>query len=581
MLKVHVLLSALILSLLSAAPIGHADEIPIDWTHYHNFAETTELLESFNKQYKDLTKLYSIGKSVQGKDLWCLEITNYATGAGETKPGMYIDGNTHAGEVSGAEASLYVINNLLTRYGQDPLVTQLLDTRVFYIVPKINPDGSDEYLRDPRQPPPSLKKFDDDGDGLEDEDGPDDLNNDGIITMMRIRDDKGSLKTSTKDPRLMVKRGINEKGEWRIIGPEGLDNDGDGDLNEDPPGYRITVTNRNYPAFWGPAWIQGGSRPGGNYPLFEPEAKAQVDFILAHPNIAGIQSFHTHSGVFLRPYCNRGDEHIPPEDMRNYMAVSALGTELTGYPVLSVYNDFTRDKSNPRRGVFVDWAYDHYGAFAYTTEIWKAPGETGRSVFDGTDEDAAMEWNDKELGGSGFVNWTKFDHPEFGEVEIGGWNRNTFSQNPPKKFMEAEWKKNWEFQLLHAQVLPYVTISETKTEDLGDKLIRLTATIENESFLPTYVTQKAIEHKLAKPVLVTLSLDKAELLSGKPKTEIGHIKGLAPAEASLFGRGGETRENFKSVEWLIRVKGNGASANVTVVAQKAGTASKQVVLEAK
>ncbi len=575
-------LPILVLLFLLVVPATFAAEVTIDWTHYHNFAETTELLESFAKEYKDLTSLYSIGKSVQGKDLWCLEITNHASGAPETKPAMYIDGNTHAGEVSGAETSLYIINHLLTQYGKDELVTELVDKRVFYIVPKINPDGSEEYLRDPREPPePNLKKFDDDEDGLEDEDGPDDLNKDGIITTMRIRDEKGSYKTSPKDPRLMVERGINEKGEWRLIGPEGLDNDGDGELNEDPPGHRITVTNRNYPAFWGPAWIQGGNRPGGNYPLFEPEAKAQVNFIIAHPNIGGIQSFHTHSGVLLRPYCNRGDEYIPPEDMRNYKLVSALGTEITGYPELSVYNDFTRDKSNPRRGVFVDWAYDHYGAFAYTTEIWKAPGETGRSVFEGTDWDVAMEWNDRELGGEGFINWTKFDHPEYGEVEIGGWNTNYVVQNPPPKFTEAEWKKNCLFELEHARTLPYVQITETKIDDLGDKLLRLTVTVENEGLLPTNVTQKAIQHGLAKPVLVKLKLDKAELLSGKAKTDIGHIKGFAPAERAMFGRGSDKPENFKTVEYLIKIEGKGATADLTVVSQKAGTTSKKIDLDAK
>jgi hypothetical protein len=582
MRRIHVLLFALVLAL-SLVPYGRAEEIAVDWTHYHNFAETVELMESYAKEYKDITKLYSIGKSVQGKDLWCLEITNYASGAPETKPGMYIDGNTHAGEVSGAEVSLYIIHHLLMGYGQDPLVTKLLDTRVFYIIPKINPDGSDEYLRDPRQPPdPNLKKFDDDDDGLEDEDGADDLNGDGIITTMRIRDEKGPLKTSPKDPRLMVERGIDEKGEWRIIGPEGLDNDGDGQLNEDPPGHAITVTNRNYPAFWAPSWIQRGNRPGGAYPLYEPEAKAQVDFILAHPNIGGIQSFHTHSGVLLRPYCNRSDEFIPPEDMRHFMAAGKLCEEITGYPTLSVYNDFTRDKSNPRRGVFVDWAYDHYGAFAFTTEIWKAPGETGRSVFEGTDEKIAMEWNDKELGGKGFINWTKYNHPEFGEVEIGGWNRNFFSQNPPGRFAEEEWKKNYLFELKHAELLPYVTIAEAKAEDLGDKLFRLTATIENEGYLPTNVTQKAIQHNLVKPTVVKLELVRAEILSGEAKTDIGHIRGNAPAARGVFGRpSGDAPQNTKTVEWILRVEGKGASANLTVVSQKAGTASKRIALETK
>jgi hypothetical protein len=554
--------------------------ITIDWTQYHNHAAVTKILQDFAARYKDVTKLYSIGKSFQGKDLWCLEITNYAAGAPETKPGQYIDGNTHAGEVSGGEICLYIINHLLTNYSKDPLITRLVDTRVFYILPKINPDGSDAYLAKPGAPvDPGLKKVDDDGDGLLDEDGPEDLNGDGIISTMRIRDENGPLKTSPKDPRLMVPRRIDEKGEWRIIGPEGIDNDKDGRINEDPPGSARTVTNRNYPAFWAPNWVQGGNRPGGDYPLAEPEAKAQVDFIIAHPNIASVQAYHTHSGAILRPYCNMGDENIPEQDLRRFMEVGKLGTELTGYAVLSVYNDFTTDKSNPRRGVFIDWAYDFFGAFALTTEIWKAPGETGKSAFDTFDENLAMAWNDRELGGSGFVNWTKFNHPQFGEVEIGGWNSNYFSQNPPPKFAEAEWKKNCLFEIKRAELLPILRIADVKTASLGGGLVRVTAVVKNDGYLPTNVTEKAIQHRMARPVEVRLELDKAELLSGRPRTDIGQIEGNEPPSADGFGQpGGQGPRNQKTVEWLVRLKGDGASAIVTAVSQRAGTTSKKVAL---
>ena len=292
---------------------GQEGKIEIDWTHYHNYSETTAILKNFAQKYKDLCQLYSIGKSFQGKEIWCIEITDYSTGAPDIKPGMYIDGNTHAGEVSGAEVCLYVIDHLLQNFGKDPFVTKLLKSRVFYILPKINPDGSDSYLRKPTDPvDPNLKKVDDDEDGLLDEDGPNDLNGDGIVSVMRVPDMNGPLITSPKDPRLMVPREIDGKGEWRIIGPEGLDDDKDGRINEDPPGRVQTVSNRNYPAYWAPEWIQSSAGP---YPLSEPEAKAQIDFILAHPNIAGIHAHHTHSGVILRPYCNLGDEHIPAQDM--------------------------------------------------------------------------------------------------------------------------------------------------------------------------------------------------------------------------------------------------------------------------
>jgi murein tripeptide amidase MpaA len=573
-------LSLAAIALATAAQADQRADIKIDWKHYHNHAETTALLKQFAAAYPGLCKLTSIGKSFQGKDIWCLEITNPATGLAAEKPGMYIDGNTHAGEVSGAETCLYMIRHLLANYGKDPLVTKLVDTRTFYILPKINPDGSDAYLRKPGDPvDPATKKVDDDGDGLLDEDGPEDLNGDGVISQMRVRDEKGPLKTNPKDPRLMVQRRFDEKGEWRVVGPEGLDNDKDGRTNEDPPGGSRSVTNRNYPAYWAPEWVQSGS---GAYPLSEPEAKAQVDFLLAHPNIAGVQAHHTHSGVILRPYCNMGDDQIPAQDMAYFMAVGAVGTELTGYPVLSVYNDFTTDKANPRHGVFVDWAYDFFGAFAFTTEIWKAPGETGKSAFDTFDELLAMQWNDKELGGRGFVNWTAFKHPVLGDVEIGGWNSNYFSQNPPPEFAEAEWKKNCLFELKHAETLPLLRIAGVKVVPLGDRLFRVLATVENEGYLPTNVTQKAIDHRLAKTVKARLELEDGEILSGGTTVDLGHIAGNDPAvSSSPFTRGGAAAgaANQRVAQWLVRVKGKTANAVVKAVSEKAGTASTAVTLK--
>ncbi len=550
--------------------------LSIDWTHYHNHAETVEIMKALAGEFSELSKVYSFGKSFQGQDLWLMEITNTATGAPETKPGMYIDGNTHAGEVSGAEVCLHTIHYLLTNYGKDELVTRLLDERVFYIVPKVNPDGSDAYLRKPGEPvSPNYIKVDDDDDGLLDEDGAEDLNGDGIISTMRIRDEKGPLKTSPNDSRLMVKRDIDEKGDWRIIGPEGIDNDDDGKINEDPPGSARTVSNRNFHAYWAPDWIQRGS---GTYPLSEPETKSLVDFILAHPNIAGFMSYHTHSGILLRPFVNRSDEDFPAADLRNFEAIGAVGTKATGYPLLSIFNDFTRDKSNPRHGSSLDWAYEHLGLSALSTEIWKAPGETGKSAFEGQDEDIAMKWNDEELDGKGFVNWTPYDHPQHGAVEIGGWNYNYFTQNPPEKFMEEEWKKNTLFDLKHADLLPLLTIADVEVTSLADNLFRLKVTVENEGFLPTNVTQKAILNKVAKPVRVKLELEKAESLMGNGETEIGHIKGLSPLGVDTTGRRATPLENTKTVEFLVRANGAGAKAKIIAISEKAGTKTKKVDL---
>lgn len=573
-----ILFAACLFFLLSFGSSAESSALPIDWTHYHNHAETVEIMKALAGEHPNLSKVYTFGKSFQGQDLWLMEITNFSSGASETKPGMWIDGNTHAGEVSGAEVCLHTIHHLLTQYGKDDSVTGLLDDRVFYIVPKVNPDGSDAYLRKPDAPvDANLKKVDDDDDGLLDEDGAEDLNGDGIISVMRIRDENGPLKTSPKDARLMVERKIDEKGEWRVIGPEGMDNDDDGKINEDPPGAERTVSNRNFHAYWAPDWIQRGS---GSYPLSEPETKSMVDFILAHPNIAGFMSYHTHSGILLRPFVNRSDDDFPAADLRNYEAIGALGTEVSGYPLLSIYNDFTPDKSNARHGSSLDWAYEHLGLSAFSSEIWKAPGETGKSAFEGLDETIAMKWNDEEIDGKGFVNWTPYDHPQYGAIEIGGWVYNYFTQNPPAKFMEEEWKKNSPFDLKHAASLPLIRIADIETTPLKDNLVRLKVTIENEGFLPTNVTQKAIQNKVAKPVMVKLELDNAEIMTGSAETDIGHIKGLSPLGVDTTGRRATPVENKKSAAFVIRIKGGNATAKITAISEKAGTKTKEVNLEA-
>jgi hypothetical protein len=570
------------LGVLLASSIGlrsqaAAAPLAINWTEYHDFAAVTKILNGLTAQYKNLSKVYSVGKSFQGRDLWCIEVTNYATGAPETKPGIYLDGNTHAGEISGTEVCLYLANYLLTNYGKDPGVTKLVDTRVFYVIPRVNPDGSEEYLRKPGAPvDPNTKKFDDDGDGRLDEDLAEDLNGDGIISVMRIRDDNGQYVTSPKDPRLLVPRKLGEKGEWRILGTEGTDNDDDGKLNEDPPGKATTVTNRNYPSYWAPEWVQSG---GGTYPLSQSEAKAQVDFVLAHPNIASTQAFHTHSGVILFGYSALPDDQVPPEDLANMKAIAAMGAEITGYNAISVYDGFTTDKLHPRHGDFTDWVYDNAGAFTLCTELWKAPGEKGKTAFDGLDEEEAIKWSDTEIGGKGFVNWAKYKHPQYGDIEIGGWDGNFIIQNPPPKFAEDHWRKNTLFELKRAEITASLQIVEAKAEPVGDNLFRIVATVENPGFLPTYLTQMALKSGQAKPVAAKIAVQNGEVLCCDDRIELGHITGVKPGTPRTGGNpsGQPKPDNRKTVKWLVRAK-PGATATVTFSSPKVGTASKQLAL---
>jgi hypothetical protein len=386
------------------------------------------------------------------------------------------------------------------------------------------------------------------------------------------------LKTSPDDPRLMVERAIDEPGEWRIVGPEGLDNDDDGKINEDIPGKRVTVTNRNYPAYWAPEWIQSGA---GEYPLSQPEAKAQVDFVLQHPNIALTQAYHTFAGVILYGYSGKTIDRLPEEDLRHEKAIGKLGEQMTGYLHAAVFEDFTTDKTKPRHGDFSDWIYDHTGAMSSVVEIWEAPSErkAGVKPFGKPDEKFAIKWNDDNLDGRGFINWQTYEHPQYGEVEIGGWNYRFFTQNPPPEFAEEEWKKVSAFERKRSEMLPRLRISDLKNESLGDGLVKITAEIENTGYLPTYITRKAVENGVAKAVEVVLELKNAKLLWGDSKETLGHLKGNEPQSPSWF-RGTPTPdyENVKSVEWLVKVTGKDASAVVTAQTVKAGRASRAIDL---
>ena len=114
----------------------------ITFDRYHKYDEIRAFLQDCVREYPNLCRVECIGKSYQDREIQMLEITNHATGPGANKPGVYTDGNTHAGEVTGCEVILYTIKRMLEAYGSDPKVTALIDTRVFYFIPRITVDGS-------------------------------------------------------------------------------------------------------------------------------------------------------------------------------------------------------------------------------------------------------------------------------------------------------------------------------------------------------------------------------------------------------------------------------------------------------
>ncbi len=120
----------------------------IAFDRFYRYTELTALLHAFVAEYPHLVSLEAIGKSHEGRDIWVATITNTKTGPAADKPAFWVDGNIHATEVAASAASLYFLHTLATQYGKDPDVTRVLDTRAFYVCPRVNPDGAEWALAD-------------------------------------------------------------------------------------------------------------------------------------------------------------------------------------------------------------------------------------------------------------------------------------------------------------------------------------------------------------------------------------------------------------------------------------------------
>jgi len=584
--------------------------VNITFDHYHRYDEMTEMLKGIAKKYPKLCRLYSIGKSSAGRELWMMEITNYETGPASEKPAIYEDGNTHAGEVTGREVCIWTIQYVLTNYGKERYITELLNTRCLYILPCLNPDGAEIYLTTPyrRTGGGILNPEFEWKEGLYEED----VNGDGHITQMRIEDPNGDWKVSDKDPRIMVKRKPNDfGGTYYKIYTEGLIKGYDGgEIKAAPPRW-IGGTNRNWPERWTPE-----SRAYGvDMPLDEPEARAQADFLRTHKNICGGLAYHTHSGVIVRSYSCASDEELDIKDIATYEFIGDIGTELSGemqYPSVGGNSIlFTLDPKTPRVGTAKDFLFDIMGVYAWTYELWDMPGKAGlgnfrerggiRLIMDDnrTEEEdlALLKWNDEFLNGNGFLAWAPYEHPQLGSVEIGGWKYKFTWQNPPQKSLEEECERAAKFMLIYAALSPQVKIVEVRTVKIEPGLYKIVAVVKNFGFLPTNITEHAKKTKLAKPVIIEISLNEgSELIMGKNKFELGHIEGRNARLAGRFytplgpkteppGRfygatfGSGTDSSSKVAEWLIRAPSDFVTIKIKATSEKGGVDKKEIVLK--
>ncbi len=505
----------------------------LTFDRYHTVDVMYTWLQRWARQYPDIMELYEVGRSYEGRPILQVTLTNKSTGSHLTKPAAFFEGGRHSGEVTASESTLWLLQHLLTQYGRDTRITELLDTRTVYLRVQNNPDGSNLYHHTAQRNRSTVRPHDSDRDGLVDEDPEEDLDGDGVIHQMRWQpkpgadgapvcwetpDGRGGFRTmrpnavqDTRDTsgRLMRTVPSDLDPTW-CVATEGIDNDLDGRFNED--GVGGLDLHRNYPENWRPepgaeltgrGQTQGGA---GAFPLSEPETRAVVVWLLQHPHVSVANSMDTRVPMHLRPPSTSASaERMFPQDLRLYEYFDSIGVSLTGYTwagdVYETYNTrtpvnpFTGDtaRATPLFGHGPDFGYWYYGAIWYGDELWNGgmyEDYNGDGIRDDVD---ALTWDDRSNGGRGFKPWTRFAHPQLGAVEIGGFHPKFFSQNGPPEVLE-EWAKNQAlFNLEMALHLPRLELDAPRAErvaTVGDSTTwRVTVSWTNTGKLPTALAQ--------------------------------------------------------------------------------------------
>jgi murein tripeptide amidase MpaA len=558
----------------------------VAFDRFYRYDELTQILQSWAEESPGLYRLESIGRSYEDRDIWLATVTNFETGADLDKPAFLIEANIHALEVTGCSAALHLIDKLLRGYGSDAKVTRCLDTRCFYIIPRLNPDGAELALADrPRFVRSSVRPYPrlDEQDGLHEED----IDGDGRILMMRLKDANGAWKPHQDEPRLMVRREPDEgaeDGEFYRLLWEGTIRNFDGVTIKIAPPVEGLDLNRNFPMEWAP---EGDQRGAGPFPVSEPETRAMVQAIVDRPNVTGHVAYHTFSGVHLRPYGGYDDEHFPTGDLRAYKLIGAEATKLTGYPAVSVFHEFKYEPKESIKGSAHDWLYDHLGVFSWTTEFWSPQREAGIEDFqyiewlrdhDPEDDLKLLRWNDSELDGRGYVDWYPFEHPQLGELELGGWDVMNYWGNVPLHLLEREIAPHSDFALFHLLVSPRLEVHSLNVEPLAEGAYKVRLVLQNTGWLPTNVTEKAVERRAVRPLEVELTLPEgAKLVAGEQKVEAGQLAGRVHKRSALFWGTDDSTADLMKLEWVIEAP-KGGELGIEARHQRAGTIRQVVKL---
>jgi hypothetical protein len=467
-------------------------------------------------------------------------------------------------------------------------VTRLLDTRAVYVLPRMTPDGVDavlaqgRFIRSVDRPFPSAERRP----GIHHSD----VDGDGRSVFMRVRDSNGAWKEYAADRRLLVPRAPDEVGGdyWRVL-PEGLIEDYDGATIADPPAREPLDFGANFPGDRG----SGAQSPtAGAYPASEPEVAAYVAAIAKRPNIVAHVTCHTFGGLILTPPVNV-TERLPGSDAHIFETLAGRGGELTGYRAMSYLDLRAQDRDTHIPSAF-GWLYDRRGIYSFIAELWDPLRAAGINLDNTTasawlwgfhpieDEVKLLRFSDQHLGGDGFVPWRRFNHPQLGEVEIGGFDLIRYWYNVPFDRLEKEVAPVGEWLLWLGLITPRLGVRSLTAEPAGEGLWRVRLIVENSGWLPTNGSQKAVDQNAVGPVMAELVLPQgASIVEGPTRRPLGQLEGRTGQRSTATWWSYSIGTPDRAVaDWIVAAR-PGTRLSARVSHERAGSEEAAVTLRAK
>lgn len=549
-------------------------------TTYLDYDALTAQLRAWAEAFPEIVALRSVGKSREGRELWLLTLGKDPDRA---RPAAWVDGNMHASEVCGSSVALAIAEDVIALHlgasledetlrhsGLPAHLAESLREVLVYVMPRMSPDGAEVVLKtgryvrsvpqDDRPTPRAARWISDDIDG------------DGHAFLMRKEDPGGEYVESPEIPGLLLKRSIEDRGPFYKVYGEGFIEDFDGDHVPSP--YFLSDNepdlNRNFPYSWAPEHEQAGA---GTYPMSAPESRAVVEASSSAPQIFAWLNLHTFGGVYIRPLGTGKDTDMNREDLAIFKQVGEWAEALSGYPMVSGFEEFTYEPGKPLRGDLTDYAYHQRGAIAFVCELWDLFTQAGiarRKPFvdcythlDREDLHKLARFDARENASRALKPWRHFKHPQIGDVEIGGMDARVGFWNPPYERLERITREQSALFFRLMAMAPKVVLTLT-TEPLADGLTRVIAEIENHGYLPTYVLASARSLAWNGPLFAEIDLsankEGATLLSSADKrVEVGHLdgwgRGKNDGSGALYHLRSRGTTGRKRLEWIVRGRG--------------------------